>query len=77
MILEPKKIKSFPASTFFPFYLPWSDGARYYKEQYCIGTCNVRSMNQGKLDVVNQDMIRVNIDCLGISEVKWDWNGWI
>ena len=48
---------------------------RCSNEQYCIGTCNVRSMNQGKLDVVNQDMIRVNIDCLGISEVKWDWNG--
>ena len=71
MILEPKKIKSVPASTFLPFYLPWSDGTRYCKEQYCIGTCNVRSMNQGKLDVVNQDMIRVNTDCLGISEVKW------
>ena len=70
MILEPKKIKSVPASTFLPFYLPWSDGTGYCKE-YCIWTCNVRSMNQGKLDVVNQDMIRVNTDCLGITEVKW------
>ena len=40
------------------------------KEQYCIGTWNVRSMNQGKLEVVKQDMARVNIDILGISELK-------
>ena len=42
-----------------------------WKEQYCIGTWNVRSMNQGKLDVVKQEMARVNIDILGISELKW------
>ena len=41
------------------------------KEQYCIGTWNVRSMNQGKLKVVKQDMARVNIDVLGISELKY------
>ena len=41
------------------------------KEQYCIGTWNVRCMNQGKLEVVKQDMARVNIDILGISELKW------
>ena len=40
------------------------------KEQYCIGPWNVRSMNQGKLDVV-KEMARVNIDILGISELKW------
>ena len=40
-------------------------------EQYCTGTWNVRSMNQGKLDVVKQEMARVNIDILGISELKW------
>ena len=39
-------------------------------EQYCIGTWNVRSMNQGKLEVVKQEMARVNIDILGISERK-------
>ena len=44
---------------------------RCYKEQYCIGTWNVRSMNQGKLKVVKQEIIRVNIDNLGISELKW------
>ena len=42
-----------------------------YKEQYCIGTWNVRAMNQGKLEVVKQEMARVNIDILGISEPKW------
>ena len=40
------------------------------KEQYCIGTWNVRSMNQGKLEMVKQEMVRVTIDILGISELK-------
>ena len=40
------------------------------KEQYCIGTWNVRSMNQGKLEVVIQEMARVNVDMLGISELN-------
>ena len=44
---------------------------RCCKEQYCIGTWNVRSMNQGKLEVVKQEMARVNIDILGISKLKW------
>ena len=41
------------------------------KEGYCRGTWNVRAMNQGKLDMVKQEMARVNIDILGISELKW------
>ena len=41
------------------------------KEQYCIGTWNVRTMNQSKLEVVKQEMIRVNINILGISGLKW------
>ena len=41
------------------------------KEQYCIGTWNVRSMNQGKLEVVKQERTRVNTDILGINELKW------
>ena len=45
------------------------------KEQYCIGTWNVRSMNQGKLEVVNQEMARANINILGISELKWTGMG--
>ena len=54
-----------------------SDGskARCCKEQYCIGTWNVRSTNQGKLEVVKQEMARVNVDILGISELKW--TGWV
>ena len=45
------------------------------KEQYCIGTWNVRSMNQGKLEVVKQEMARVNVDILGISKLKWTGMG--
>ena len=48
---------------------------RCCKEQYCIGTWNVRYMNQGKLDVVKQEMARVNVDNLGISELKWTGMG--
>ena len=49
------------------------DGSKVqcYKEQYCIGTWNVRSLDQGKLEVVKQEMARVNINILGISELKW------
>ena len=45
------------------------------KEQYLIGTWNVRSMNQGKLEVVKQEMVRVNVNILGISEPKWTGMG--
>ena len=44
---------------------------RCYKEQYCIGTWNIRSMNQGKLEVIKKEMTRVNIDILEISELRW------
>ena len=43
--------------------------------QYSIGTWNVRSMNQGKLEVVKQEMARVNVDILGISKLKWTGMG--
>ena len=46
-----------------------------YEEQYCIGTWNVRSMNQGKLEVVKQEMAIVNVDILGISELRWTGMG--
>ena len=46
-----------------------------YKEQYFIGTWNVRSMNQGKLEVAKQEMARVNVNILGISELKWTGMG--
>ena len=45
------------------------------KEQYCIGTWNVRTMNQGKLEVVKQEMARVNVDILRISELRWTGMG--
>ena len=54
-----------------------SDGSNIWccKEQYCIGTWHVQSMNQNKLEVVKQEMARVNIDILGISELKWTGMG--
>ena len=54
-----------------------TDGSKVqcYKEQYCVGTWNFRSMNQVKLEVVKQEMARVNINILGISELKWTGQG--
>ena len=52
-----------------------SSKLRCCKQQYCIGTWNVSSMNQGKLEVVKQELARVNIDILGISELKWTGMG--
>ena len=53
------------------------DGSKVqcYKDQYCIGIWNVRSMNQGKLEVVKQEMARVKTDNFGISELKWTGMG--
>ena len=51
-------------------FLPWE-----LHEQYCIETWNVRSMSQGKLEVVKQEMARVNINILGINEIKWNRMG--
>ena len=48
---------------------------RCCKEQYCIGTWNVRSMNQGKLEVVKQEMARVNVYTLGFSKLRWTGTG--
>ena len=48
---------------------------RSCKEQYCIGTWNVRSMNQGKLEVIKQEIARVNVNILGISKLKWTGMG--
>ena len=45
------------------------------KEQHCIGTGRVRPMNQGKLEVVKEEMARVNVNTLGISERKWTGMG--
>ena len=64
--MEPKQ-KQYPAGDVT------GDGSKVWccKEQCCIGTWNVRSMNQGKLEVVKQEMARVNVDILGISKLKW------
>ena len=53
------------------------DGSKVWcrKEKYCRGTWNVRSTYQGHLDVIKQDMARVNIDILGVSELKWTGMG--
>ena len=51
------------------------DKVQCCKEQYFIRTWNVRSLNQGQLEVVKQDMARVNNDILGISELKWTGTG--
>ena len=56
------------------YYWRWKQGPML-KEQYCIGTWNVRSMNQGKLEVVKQEMARVNIEILVISELRWTGMG--
>ena len=48
---------------------------RCCKEQYCIGTWKVRSTNQGKLEVVKQEMARVSVDILGINKLKWSGMG--
>ena len=53
-------------------WIIWGESkVRCYKEQYCLGTWNVTSMNQGKLNKIKQEMAGVNIDILGISELKW------
>ena len=61
----------------YPFVDVTSDKSkvRCRKEQYCIGTWNVRSMNHSKLEVVKQEMARVNINILGIRELKWTGMG--
>ena len=64
--MEPKQIQH-------PVVDVTGDGSKVWccKEQYCIGTWNVRSVNQGKLEVVKQEMARVSVDILGISKLKW------
>ena len=66
--MEPKQ-KEYPAEDVT------GDRSKFCKEQYCIGTWNVRSTNQGKLEVVKQEMARVNVDILAISKLKWTGTG--
>ena len=69
-----------PKQKQYPVLDVTGDGSKVqcYKEQYCIGTWNVRFMNPGKLEVVKQESARLNINILGISELKWtkmgEWN---
>ena len=70
----PKRIKRLSQSKKqHPVVDVTGDGSKVWccKDQYCIGTWNVRSMNQGQLEVVKQEMARVNIHILGINELKW------
>ena len=62
-----------PKQKQYPVVDVTGDGSkvRCCKEKYCIGTWNVRSLYQGNLDVVKQEMARLNINILGISELKW------
>ena len=66
-----------PKQKQYPVVDVTGDGSKVqsYKEQYCIGTWKVRSMNHSKLEVVKQEMARVNVDNLGISELKWTGMG--
>ena len=66
-----------PKQKQYPVVDVTGDGSKVQccKEQYCIGIWNVRSMNQGKLEVVKQETARVNVDVLGISKLKWTGMG--
>ena len=71
--ITPERMKGWSQSKKYPVVDVTGDRSkvRCCKEQYCIGTWNVRSMNQGKLEVVKQEMARVNINILGIRLLKW------
>ena len=75
--ITPERMKRWSQSSECPVMHVTGDGSKvqWYKEQYCIGTWNVRSFNQGKLEVAKQERARVNIDVLGISELKWTGMG--
>ena len=75
--VTPERMKRCSQSEKSPAVDVTGDGSkvRCCKEQYCIGTWNVRSMNQGKLEVVKQEMARMNVNILGISELKWTGMG--
>ena len=75
--ITPERMKRWSQSKKYPAVDVTGDRSkiRCCKEQYCIETLNVRSMNQDKLEVVKQEMIRVNNDILGISELKWTGMG--
>ena len=75
--ITPERMKGWSQSKNYPVVDVTGDRSkvRCCKEHYCIGTWNVRSMNQGKLEVVKQEMARVNVNILGIRELKWTGMG--
>ena len=75
--ITPERMKRWSQSNECPVVDVTGDESkvRWCKEQYCKGTWNVRSMNQGKLEAVKQEMARVNSDILGVSELKWTGMG--
>ena len=75
--ITPERMKGWSQSKKYPVVDVIGDRSkvRCCKEQYCIGTWNVRSMNQGKLEVVKQEMARMNVDILGICKLKWTGTG--
>ena len=75
--ITPERMKRQSKQKQHPVVDVTGDGSKVQccKQQYCKGNWNVRSMNQGKLEVVEQEMARVNIDILGISELKWNGMG--
>ena len=72
-----KNEKMVPKQKQYPVVYVTGDGSKVQccKEQYCKGTWNVRSVNQGRLEVVKEEMARVNVNILGISELKWTGMG--
>ena len=72
-----KNVETEPKHKQHPVVDVTGDGSKVKccKVQYCIGTWNITSMNQGKLEVVKQEMARVNSDILGISKLKWTGMG--
>ena len=78
LLIAPERMKRLGQSWNWSSVVDVSDDEseiQFCKEQYCIGTWNVRSMNQGKLDMVKWEMARVNISILGIHELKWTGMG--
>ena len=75
--ITPERMKREPKQKQHPHVDVTGDRSkvRYCKEQYCIGTWNVKSMNKGKLEVIKQEMARVKVNILGISELKWTGMG--
>ena len=76
-VITPERIETEPKQKQHPVVDVTSDGSkvRCCEEHCCTGTWNVKSMNQGKLDVVKQEMARVNVYIPGISELKWTGMG--